>query len=65
MSKEFYRSKTFWFGVLSVVVGVAGLFGYADFVPGDETVQILEVINGIVVIVLRFLTNQGITLRNG
>ena len=65
MSKEFYRSKTFWFGVLSVLVGVAGLFGFADFVPGDETVQILEVINGIVVIVLRFLTNQGITLRNG
>ena len=63
MSKDFYRSKTFWFGALSVLVGVAGLFGFADFVPGDETVQIMEVINGIVVIALRFLTNQGIHLK--
>lgn len=65
MPKEFYKSKTFWFGALSVVVGVAGLFGFADFVPGDETVQIMEVVNGIVIIVLRFITDQGITLRNG
>ena len=63
MTKDFYRSKTFWFGALSVLVGVAGLFGFADFVPGDETVQIMEVINGIVVIALRFLTNQGIHLK--
>ena len=64
MTKDFYRSKTFWFGALSVVIGVAGLFGYADFVPGDETVQIMEVVNGIVVIVLRFLTNQGVHLKS-
>ena len=63
MTKKFYRSKTFWFGALSVVIGVAGLFGFADFVPGDETVQIMEVINGIVVIALRFLTNQGSHLK--
>ncbi len=64
MNKKFFESKTFWFGALSVLVGVAGLFGFAEFVPGDETVQIMEVVNGIVIIVLRFLTNQGITLRS-
>ena len=63
MSKDFYRSKTFWFGALSVLVGVAGLFGFADFVPGDETVQIMEVINGIVIILLRFVTSGAIHLR--
>ncbi len=63
MDKKFYESKTFWFGALSVLVGVAGLFGFADFVPGDETVQWMEVVNGIVVIILRFLTNKGISLR--
>ncbi len=62
-SKPFYLSKTFLFGALSVVVGVAGLFGYADFIPGDDAVQILEVVNGIIIIVLRFLTNQPISVR--
>ena len=61
MSKKFYESKTFAFGAISVLVGVAGLFGFADFIPGEETVQIMEVVNGIVVILLRFKTNQAIT----
>lgn len=61
--KPFYQSKTFWFGALSVLVGAAGLFGFAEFIPGDDTVQIMEVVNGIIIIVLRFLTSEPVSLR--
>ena len=61
--KDFWKSKTFWFGVLWVIVGVAGLFGYADYVPDSDVEQIAEIVNGIIIIVLRFLTSQGVALR--
>ena len=62
MDKEFYKSKTFWFGALWVVLGVAGLFGYADFEPSSDLEQIMEIVNGVLVILLRFLTNKGIKI---
>lgn len=36
--KKWYQSKVVWFSVLYAVLQIAALFGYADFVPGDELV---------------------------
>ena len=61
--KEFYKSKTFRFGMLWVLVGIAGLFGYADYVPDSDVEQIAEIVNGIIIVVLRFLTSQKVALK--
>lgn len=63
MSKSFKISKTVWFGALWIVVGAAGLFGFADFLPGENVVQIGEIVNGVLIIILRFLTNQGVHIK--
>ena len=59
--KKFYQSKTFYFGLISLLVGVAGLFGFADFQPDADWDQIAVILNGLVVILLRFLSDKGIT----
>ncbi len=61
--KEFWKSKTFYFGALWVLIGVAGLFGYGDYVPDTDVEQIAEIVNGIIIIVLRFLSTQKVVLR--
>ena len=60
--KKFWQSKTFYFGLLWVLVGVAGSFGYADFVPNEDWDQVGAIVNGLITILLRFLTSKGITL---
>jgi hypothetical protein len=61
--KEVYKSKTFWFGVLWLVVGVANFFGFADFQPGDNINEVLEVVNGLLIIGLRFKTDKPLFIR--
>jgi hypothetical protein len=56
MDKEFWKSKTFYFGLLWIGVGVAGLFGYFDFSPGSDVIEWAEIINGLIVIGLRIVT---------
>ena len=60
--KKFYESKTFWFAILFGLVSVAGLFGYADYTPGSDTVEIVNVVVAVIVIVLRFVTDKKIVL---
>ena len=62
MDKSFLKSKTFYFGLLSIVVGVAGLFGFGDFVPGSDVIEWAEIINGLIVIVLRIVTKVPLKL---
>lgn len=62
-SKPFYKSKVFWFSILSGVVAIAGLFGFANFEPSAETAQLIAIVVAIVNIVLRFLTKQPVGLR--
>ena len=60
--KKFYASKTFWFGALYVLVAAAGLFGFAEFQPSADLVQIVGLLTGVGIIVLRFLSNKGVSL---
>jgi hypothetical protein len=62
MDKEFWKSKTFYFGLLSIIVGVAGLFGFGDFVPGSDVIEWAEIINGLIVIALRVITKVPLKL---
>ena len=62
MDKNFWKSKTFWFGALSILVGVAGLFGFGDFVPGSDVIEWAEIINGLIVIGLRVITKVPLKL---
>ena len=60
--KEFYRSKTFWFFLLYLVVAVANVFGFGGFQAAPDQVEIAAVIVAVVGLVLRFLTKEPIRL---
>lgn len=60
VGKEFWKSKTFWFNVLSLLVLVAGAFGFNEFEASPEVGQIALVIVTIVNLVLRFVTKEPI-----
>jgi|GEM_PF-903747 len=63
MNKQWYKSKTLWFNVLTVIVAVVAHFGYQ---PNDVVTANVEAIFanpffiGAVNLVLRWLTNKGI-----
>ena len=58
--KQFWRSKTFWFAVIAILVGGAELLGYADFVPNEETQGVIVLAIGLVNLVLRFVTTERV-----
>ncbi len=58
--KKWYASKTIWFSVLFILVQVAAVFGYADWVPGDDLSYFVNIGVGVLVAILRALTSQGI-----
>ena len=60
--KKWYQSKTLWFSIVFVLVQVAAIFGYADFVPGDDLSYYVNIGVGVLVAVLRAFTNQAIEL---
>jgi hypothetical protein len=60
--KSIFKSKTFWFGALYVVIGVAGLFGFAQFQPDPKLVDGLAALTGVIVVILRLVTKQPVSL---
>ena len=52
MKKKLYRSKTFWFQILSVAAAISG----AIPLPPDVTAAIVGIIN----VGLRFVTSDGV-----
>lgn len=63
MDKKPWTSKTFWFFLLYLVLNVAGLLGYAEFMPTDDQAEIVGIIVAAAGLILRFLTNRGVSLR--
>lgn len=62
--KQFYESKTFWFNVLFLLGAVAAYFGFGDFKPSNDSVELASVVVAIINITLRFLTTQPIETFN-
>ena len=60
--KKWYASKILWFSVLYALVNIAGIFGFAEFVPGDDISQYVSIGVSVVVAVLRAFTNKGVEL---
>lgn len=60
--KKVWTSKTIIFAVIFGIVSIAKIFGYADFVPGDELVGYVNLGVSIIVALLRVFTNQGVEL---
>ena len=60
--KKFYESKTFWFAILFGLVHVAGLVGFADYTPSEDVSEIVNVVGAAIFLVLRLVTNKGISL---
>lgn len=58
--KLLWKSKTFWFNILAVLVIVAQAFGYSSFQPGPEVEQFGVVLVAIVNICLRIYTSQAV-----
>ena len=59
--KDFWKSKTFWFNVLALVVMISGAFGFADFQADPQTAEYAAVAITLINVLLRFATKQGIT----
>lgn len=58
--KRFYKSKTLWFNALVLLVAVAGVFGFGEFNPTSEMIEIVSVVVAAINIVLRLVTNQSL-----
>ena len=62
MDKKPLASKTIIFALIFGVVHIAGLLGFADYTPGQDVTEIVNVVAAAVVLVLRLVTNKGISL---
>ena len=62
-AKAFWKSKTFWFNCLALLVSVATAFGYGDFRPSPEIQQIALVLVAIANLFLRFVTRQPVSWK--
>ena len=60
--KSILKSKTFYFGTLSILIAVANLFGFADYQPESYVNEALELLNGLGVIAFRFKTNSAVRI---
>jgi len=54
--KSLLKSKTFYFGLLTIVIAIANFFGFSDFQPSDPVIGI----TGAIIIILRFVTKSPI-----
>lgn len=61
--KPIYQSKTFWFNILAGVVALAGLFGFAEFEPGENAAETIAIVLAAVNLILRYVTKQGVSLK--
>lgn len=66
--KPFYKSKVLIFNVISIVVMVAGYFGFSEFTPNaeylDTATKVMAAILPLANIALRFFTDKGVVMQS-
>lgn len=55
-----WKSKTLWFNVLALLIIVARVFGFGDFVPDIRLAEYGAIVVTIINLVLRFVTKEPI-----
>lgn len=64
MDKNFLKSKTVWFNILTGVIVLATMFGYTqDNQVAQQYEGIFIALAPLVNIALRFITKTGVTVR--
>lgn len=63
MSKPFYESKVFWFNILAGIIAVAGIFGFGEYKPSADVLEIIGVVVAAINIILRFITKQPVAWK--
>ncbi len=61
--KEFWKSKTFWFNVLSFALLVVNGFGFGSFNADPRLAEYAAAAITIINVILRFMTSQPLSLR--
>lgn len=61
-TKRVWKSKSFWFGALFILNGLAQSFGYGDFVPSGDLSATTSYGVGLVTWVLRWVTNSKVKI---
>jgi len=62
MTKSLFKSKTFYFNVLALLIAVAGPFGFSDFEPSPVVAQIVLILVPLANVALRYVTKQPVRL---
>jgi len=60
-AKPWYKSKTLYFFALTLVVAVAGAFGFAGYQPDAQQQEIISIVVSVVGIILRMITSKAIS----
>jgi len=60
--KSILKSKTFYFGALSILIGIANIFGFGDYQPTSGVNEFIEIINGVLIIGLRVVTKEPVRI---
>lgn len=59
-TKPAWQSKTVWVSILITLIGAIEQFGQASIIP-EEHQRISLLISGVLMLILRFMTNEPIT----
>ena len=61
MKKKWYESKTIWIGLITLIYGI---LKYVGVDIGELTPEAMSTILGIVMIILRIVTNKPVELKS-
>lgn len=63
-TKTIWQSKTFWFNIVSLILAIAAVVQTNPLFTDKQTVlEVLGIVTTVGNVILRFITNTGVTLK--